>query len=50
MDFLKDNRLVFDLGGNEYRPVVRVSDTAKAVLVKLIGTHREDDRIDAETV
>jgi mRNA interferase HigB len=25
VDFLKDNRLVFDLGGNKYRLVVRVA-------------------------
>jgi len=50
VDFLKDNRLVFDLGGNKCRLVVRVSYTCKAVLVKFIGTHRAYDRIDAETV
>jgi len=49
-DFLADNRVVFDIKGNDYRLVVRVSYTFKQVLVKFIGTHAEYDRIDATTI
>jgi mRNA interferase HigB len=49
-DFLGDNRVVFDVGGNKYRIVVRVSYKFKQVLIKFVGTHAEYDRIDAETV
>ena len=50
VDFVGDNRLIFDLGGNKYRLVVHVSYTFGRVLVKFIGTHAEYDRIDPETV
>ncbi|WP_191559087.1 MULTISPECIES: type II toxin-antitoxin system HigB family toxin [Brevundimonas] len=49
-DFVSDNRVVFDIGGNKYRVVVRISYTFKQVLVKFVGTHAEYDRIDVETV
>jgi mRNA interferase HigB len=50
VDFVGDNRLIFDLGGNKYRLVVHVSYTYGRVLVKFIGSHAEYDRIDPETV
>ena len=50
VDFIADNRLIFDLGGNKFRLVVHVSYTYKRVLVKFIGTHSEYDRTDPETV
>ncbi|WP_426023753.1 type II toxin-antitoxin system HigB family toxin [Brevundimonas sp. PWP3-1b1] len=49
-DFVGDNRVIFDVGGNKYRVVVRISYTFKQVLVKFVGTHAEYDRIDVETV
>ena len=50
VDFVADNRIIFDLGGNKYRLVVHVSYGFGRVLVKFIGTHAEYDRIDPETV
>jgi mRNA interferase HigB len=50
VDFVGDNRLIFDLGGNRFRLVVHVSYKFQRVLVKFIGTHAEYDRIDPETV
>jgi len=50
VDFVGDNRLVFDLGGNKYRLVVHVAYAYKRVLVKFVGTHAEYDRIDVETI
>ena len=50
VDFVGDDRAIFDLAGNKYRLVVRVSYLYKAVLIKFIGTHAEYDRIDPETV
>lgn len=49
-DFVADNRVIFDLGGNKYRLVIHVAYPFKRVLVKFIGTHAEYDRIDPETV
>ena len=50
VDFVGDNRLVFDLGGNKYRLVVHVAYAYRRMLVKFIGTHAQYDRIDVETV
>ena len=50
VDFVGDNRVIFDLGGNKYRLIVHVSYAFGRVLVKFIGTHSEYDRIDPETV
>jgi mRNA-degrading endonuclease HigB of HigAB toxin-antitoxin module len=44
------NRVIFDLGGNKYRLVVRVSYKFRQVMIKFVGTHGEYDRIDPETV
>jgi mRNA interferase HigB len=50
VDFVADNRVVFDIGGNKYRLIVHVSYLYKRVLVKFIGTHAEYDKVNAETV
>ena len=50
VDFVGDNRVIFDLGGNKYRLIVHVSFTFGRLLVKFIGDHAEYDRIDPETV
>ena len=50
VDFVGDNRIIFDIGGNKYRLVVHVAYPHKRVLIKFVGTHREYDRIDPETV
>jgi mRNA interferase HigB len=50
VDFVGDNRVIFDLGGNKFRLIVHVSYAFGRVLVKFVGTHAEYDRIDPETV
>lgn len=50
VDFVADSRIVFDISGNKYRLVVRVSYRFQRVLIKFIGTHADYDWIDAETV
>ena len=41
--FLPDNRVVFNLKGNNYRLDVKVSYENQVVLIKRIGTHAEYD-------
>lgn len=48
--FLKGNRVVFNLKGNDYRLVVAVAWRFEAAYIKFIGTHSEYDAIDAATV
>jgi mRNA interferase HigB len=50
VDFVGDNRLIFDIGGNKYRLIVHVAYAYKRVLVKFVGTHADYDRIDPEAV
>lgn len=50
VDFVRDNRVIFDIAGNKYRLVVRVSYRFKAVQVKFVGTHVEYDKIDPSIV
>ena len=47
---MADNRVIFDVGGNKFRIVARVSYRYKNMMIRFVGTHREYDRIDAETV
>lgn len=50
MDFVGDNRVIFDIAGNKFRLIVRVSYLHKRVLVKFIGTHKDYDRVNPEIV
>lgn len=37
VDFIGDNRVIFDIGGNKYRLIVRVSYKYQRVLIKFVG-------------
>jgi mRNA interferase HigB len=50
VDFVADNRVIFDVGGNKYRLIAHVSYAFGRVLVKFVGTHAEYDRIDPKEV
>lgn len=50
VDFVGDNRVIFDIRRNEFRLIVHVSYRYKRVLIKFVGTHAEYDRINPETV
>jgi mRNA interferase HigB len=47
---LEDNRVVFNIKGNQYRLVVRINYHMKTVYIRFIGTHTDYDRIDATKV
>lgn len=48
--FLANNRVVFNIKGNDYRLVVAVHYNRGMMFVRFVGTHTEYDRIDAETI
>jgi mRNA interferase HigB len=50
VDFVGDNRAIFDIGGNKYRLVVHFSYKYKTALIKFVGPHEEYDGVNAETV
>lgn len=47
---LKNRRVVFNIKGNDYRLIVSIAYLRGWVYVKFIGTHKEYDAINAESV
>ena len=47
---LKNNRVVFNVGGNKYRLVARINYAYGILYIRFVGTHKEYDEIDAATV
>ena len=47
---IANNRVVFNIKGNDYRLIVAIAYRMKYVYVKFIGTHAEYDKVDATTV
>jgi len=47
---LRDGRVVFNIAGNKYRLVVWINYSYRVVYVRFIGTHKQYDRIDAQTI
>lgn len=47
---LKNRRVVFNIKGNDYRLIVAIAYQRGWMFVKFIGTHKEYDAIDADTI
>jgi len=47
---LRNNRVVFNIKGNDYRLVVALHYDTQRLFVRFVGTHAQCDTIDAETV
>ncbi|MDP8243532.1 MAG: type II toxin-antitoxin system HigB family toxin [Candidatus Hinthialibacter antarcticus] len=48
--FLEGNRVCFDIGGNKYRLIVKINYPYRIVYIRFIGTHKEYDAINANTI
>jgi mRNA interferase HigB len=48
--FLANNRVVFNIKGNQYRIVIVVQYKFGNVYIRFVGTHRDYDRIDANII
>jgi mRNA interferase HigB len=44
---LANNRVVFNIKGNDYRLIVIIEYKQNKIFIRFIGTHQEYDRIDA---
>ena len=47
---LKSRRVVFNIKGNDYRLVVAVAYRYSALYIKFVGTHKQYDAVDTDTV
>jgi len=50
VDFVANDRAVFDIKGNTYRLVAEINYRRQIVFIRFLGTHAEYDKVDAETV
>jgi mRNA interferase HigB len=48
--FVGDNRVVFNIKGNDYRLVVKINYGYRVVYVRFVGTHADYDKIEAKEV
>lgn len=48
--FVANNRVVFNIKGNDYRLIVAVAYKMQYVFIKFVGTHKQYDAVDAATV
>lgn len=47
---IANNRVVFNIKGNDYRLIVAIAYKTGVIFIKFIGTHAEYDKVDAATV
>lgn len=50
VDYVGNQRYVFNINGNNYRLVVVIMFRPKFVYIRFVGTHDEYDRIDCSTI
>lgn len=50
VDYVKNQRYVFNIKGNNYRLVAAMKFTPKLVYIRFIGTHQEYERIEASCI
>lgn len=48
--FVRDNRVIFNIKGNDYRLVVKINYKFRICYIRFIGTHVEYNKIDVEEV
>ncbi|MCF6204914.1 MAG: type II toxin-antitoxin system HigB family toxin [Methylococcaceae bacterium] len=47
---LKDGRVVFNISGNKYRLIVWINYEYRIIYIRFIGTHKQYDNVDAQTI
>ena len=47
---LNENRVVFNIKGNKYRLIVKISYDYQILWIRFIGTHAEYDKINANEI
>lgn len=47
---LNDNRIVFNIRGNNYRLIIRINYNYQMIWIRFIGTHAAYDKINANKI
>jgi mRNA interferase HigB len=47
---IRNNRIIFDIMGNQYRIIVEIDYQRETVNIRWVGKHKDYDRINAETI
>lgn len=47
---LKEGRVVFNICGNNFRLVVRINYEFQTIYVRFVGTHKDYDKINAQSI
>lgn len=50
VDYVGNDRYVFNIKGNKYRLVVMIHFPKRTMYIRFIGTHAEYDKIDCKTI
>lgn len=50
VDYVGNQRYVFNIKGNDYRLVVVIQYTHQTVYIRFVGTHQDYDKIDCSTI
>lgn len=50
VDYVKNQRYVFNIKGNDYRLIAAIKFTPSLVYIRFVGTHSESDKIDASII
>jgi len=50
VDYVGNQRYVFNIKGNDYRLVVVIQYIHKTIYIRFVGTHKEYDNIDCSTI
>lgn len=50
VSILKDSRMVFNIKGNAYRLITKFNFEKQWIFIRFVGTHKEYDKIDANTI
>lgn len=48
--FVANNRVIFNIKGNTYRLVAAVNYDFGIIYIRFVGSHKEYDKIDADTI
>ena len=47
---IANNRVIFNIKGNQYRLIVKINYSYGLVWIRFIGTHAEYDKVNAKTI